>query len=42
MRRRKSRRDSLDRIQQIARSRAVLVTRSHDEIVGYDAAGAPL
>jgi antitoxin VapB len=41
VRRRKSRKDALDRIQHIARSRAVLDSRSHDEIVGYDSAGAP-
>jgi antitoxin VapB len=39
--RRKSRCDALDRIQQIARSRVVLDDRPHDEIVGYDEAGAP-
>jgi len=42
VRRRSSRKDALDRIQQIARSRAVLDARPHDEIVGYDAAGAPI
>lgn len=42
VRRRRSRKDSLDRIRQIARSRTVLDARSHDEIIGYDDAGAPL
>jgi antitoxin VapB len=41
VRRRKNSKDALDRIQQIARSRTVLDFRSHEEIVGYDAAGAP-
>lgn len=42
VRQRKSRKDALDRIQQIAQSRTVLDGRSHDEIVGYDADGTPL
>jgi antitoxin VapB len=42
VRQRRSRKAALDRIQQIARSRTILDGRSHDEIVGYDAAGAPL
>ena len=42
VRQRRSRKDALDRVQQIARSRTVLDSRSHDEIVGYDAAGAPV
>jgi antitoxin VapB len=42
VRQRKNRKDALDRIQQIARSRTVLDARSHDEIVGYDAVGAPI
>jgi antitoxin VapB len=42
VRRRRSRKDSLNRIRQIARSRTVLDARSHDEIVGYDEAGAPI
>jgi antitoxin VapB len=42
VRRQKSRASALDRIQQIARSRSVLDARPHDEIVGYDALGAPL
>jgi antitoxin VapB len=42
VRRRRSRKDSLNRIRQIARSRTVLDPRSHDEIVGYDEAGAPI
>ncbi len=42
VRRRRSRSDALDRIQQVARSRTVLDPRPHDEIVGYDAAGAPI
>jgi antitoxin VapB len=41
IRQRRSKKDALDRIQQIARSRIILDSRSHDEIVGYDAAGAP-
>jgi antitoxin VapB len=41
IRQRRSKKDALDRIQQIARSRVILDSRSHDEIVGYDAAGAP-
>ena len=42
VRRRRSRKDALDRIQQIARSRTVLDARPHDEIVAYDSAGAPI
>jgi len=42
VRRRRSRKDSLDRIRQIARSRTVLDARPHDEIVGYDETGAPI
>ncbi len=42
VRQRRSRKDALDRIQQIARSRTGLDSRSHDEIVGYDSAGAPI
>jgi antitoxin VapB len=41
VRRRKSSKDALNRIAQIAKSRTVLDSRPHDEIVGYDAAGAP-
>lgn len=39
--RRKNRKDALDRIQQIARGRTILDSRSHDEIVGYDDTGLP-
>jgi len=42
VRQRKSRKVALDRIQQTAHSRIVLDSRSHEEIVGYDAAGAPI
>jgi antitoxin VapB len=42
VRRRKSKKDALDRIQQIARSRTVLDCRPHDEIAGYDSVGAPI
>ena len=42
VRQRRSRKDALNRIQQIARSRTVLDSRPHDEIVGYDADGAPV
>ncbi len=42
VRQRKNRRGALGRIQQVAQSRTVLDSRSHDEIVGYDAAGAPI
>jgi antitoxin VapB len=41
VRQRKSRKHALDRIRQVARSRVVRDARSHEEIVGYDAAGAP-
>jgi len=42
IRRRKSTKDALNRIAQIAKSRTVLDSRPHDEIVGYDATGAPV
>ena len=42
VRQRRSKTHALDRIQLIARSRTVLDARPHDEIVGYDAAGAPI
>ncbi len=42
VRQRRSRKAALDRIQQTARSRTVLDSRSHDEIVGYDEVGAPI
>jgi antitoxin VapB len=42
VRQRRNRRTALDRIQQIARSRTVLDHRPHDEIIGYDSAGAPI
>ncbi len=42
VRQRRTRSATLDRIAQIARSRAVLDARPHDDIVGYDAAGAPI
>ncbi len=42
VRQRKGKEDALNRIQQIARSRAILDNRSHDEIVGYDSSGAPI
>jgi hypothetical protein len=38
---RQRRRDALHRIQEVAQSRTVLDARPHDEIVGYDSAGAP-
>lgn len=41
VRRRKNRAAALDRIQYIARSRKVIDSRPHDEIVGYDDAGLP-
>jgi antitoxin VapB len=41
VRRRRTRKDAVNRIAQIARSRTVLDARSDDEIVGYDAVGAP-
>jgi len=41
VRRRRNRAAVLDRIQQIARSRTVLDSRSHEEIVGYDRVGLP-
>jgi antitoxin VapB len=42
VRQRRNRKDALDRIQHIARSRIVLDSRPHEEIVGYDATGAPI
>jgi len=41
VRRRKNRKDALDQIQAIARSRKILDRRPHEEIVGYDDVGAP-
>ena len=41
VRRRKNRKDALDQIQAIARSRKILDLRPHEEIVGYDDVGAP-
>ncbi|GAC1628273.1 MAG: hypothetical protein NVS4B5_19530 [Vulcanimicrobiaceae bacterium] len=42
VRRRTSRKNALDRIQDIARTRTVLGARPHEEIIGYDAGGAPI
>ncbi len=42
VRRRKNRTAALDRIEQIARSRKVVDSRTHEEIVGYDDAGLPI
>lgn len=42
VRQRRNRKHALDRIHQIARSRTVIDARPHHEIVGYDAAGAPI
>jgi len=41
LRRRRNRSAALDWIQDAARARRVLDTRSHEEIIGYDEFGAP-
>ncbi|GAC1565672.1 MAG: hypothetical protein NVS3B17_23150 [Vulcanimicrobiaceae bacterium] len=42
VRRQTSRKNLLDRIQDIARTRTVLDAHPHEEIIGYDAGGASI